>query len=187
MMKRRLLLRAMAALFVALLAPSSSWARRRYAEALQGEADELEGALRESSYVYVSPLHEDGRESTCHGEIWFAWLDGAVVTTVATTTWKARAHERGLRGARIWVGDHGRVKGLLGENQAFRKAPHFDARAERSSDPELFDRLLAQYARKYPAEIGRWKGRMAKGQRDGSRVTIRYVPVSTKSPAATKG
>ena len=186
MLNRRSVLRALGVLGGVLLAPASLWARR-YAQTRPDPDGALEAALRESPYVYVSPLHEDGRESTCHGEIWFAWLDGAVTTTVAATTWKARALEKGLLGARIWVGDHGRVKGLLGENQAFRKAPHFEARAAKTRDPELFDRLLAEYARKYPDAIGRWKDRMAAGQRDGSRIMIRYVPVPSPEAGTTQG
>ena len=39
--------------------------------------------LDESPFVYISPLKRDGSESTCHGELWYAWLDDAVVVTVA--------------------------------------------------------------------------------------------------------
>ena len=51
----------------------------------------LETALRESPFVYVSPLRSDGEESACHAEVWYAWIDGAVVVTVASDRWKARA------------------------------------------------------------------------------------------------
>jgi len=78
--------------------------------------------------------------------------------------WKARSIRRGGDRARIWVGDFGRWKGALGKNEDFRQGPSFDAR----------DRLLAQYEKKYPAEIGKWRDRMRDGFSDGSRVLIRY-------------
>jgi hypothetical protein len=136
----------------------------------------LEGALERSPYVYVSPLRADGSESRCHGEVWFAWLDGAVVVITGSERWKARALARGLDRARIWVGDHGAWKGMLGANEEFRKAPAFDARAALAKDPKLLDRLLGSYERKYPDEIGRWREKFRQGFADGSRVLIRYAP-----------
>ena len=132
--------------------------------------------LTSSPYVYISPLKMDGEESRCHGEVWYAWIDGAVVVTVASDRWKARALKRGLHGARIWVGDHGRWKGVLANNEAFREAPSFGARAEIVTDEQVLEQLLAVYDQKYPKEIGRWRDRMRSGYHDGSRVLIRYVP-----------
>ena len=163
--------------------PFPSWSD---SEPLASSAS-LEAALRESPFVYVSPLKSSGEESACHAEVWYAWIDGAVVVTVASDRWKARAIDRGLDRARIWVGDHGRWKGLLGPNEDFRKAPHFDARAEKRKDPELLERLLVEYKRKYPSEISRWSDRMRKGQEDGSRVLIRYVPTSVVEVEEKKG
>jgi hypothetical protein len=147
------------------------------APAALARAAELEQALQTSGLVYVSPLRSDGSESTCHGEVWFGWIDGAVVINTSKQTWKARALERGLDRARIWVGDHGRWKRLLGRNQAFRQAPSFEARAERLKDEATLERLLAIYDRKYPDEIGKWRDRMRDGHADGSRILIRYTPV----------
>jgi hypothetical protein len=133
-------------------------------------------ALSESPYVYVSPLRSDGQESRCHGEVWFGWMDGAVVIITASDRWKARSVRRGLDRARIWVGDFGRWKGLLGRNEDFRRGPSFEARAEFVEDVDVLDRLLARYEQKYPDEIGEWRDRMRKGFADGSRVLIRYRP-----------
>jgi hypothetical protein len=134
-------------------------------------------ALETSRFVYVSPLRADGSESTCHGEVWFAWLDGAVVVISAATTWKARALAAGLGRARLWVGDRGRWRGLFGHNEEFRQAPSFDARATLvRGDTALLDRLLSRYDAKYPDEIGNWRDRMRQGYADGSRVLIRYAP-----------
>jgi hypothetical protein len=149
-----------------LLAPAA-WAR----------AAELDSALDESGLVYVSPLRADGSESTCHGEVWFGWIDGAVVLITGRDRWKARALRKGLDRARIWAGDHGQWKRMgVMRNQEFRKAPSFEAKAEFSKDAALLDRLIALYETKYPDEIGSWRDRFRSGFADGSRVLIRYVP-----------
>ena len=143
----------------------------------RGLAAPVVDALEASPFVYVSPLRADGRESTCHGEVWYAWLDGAVVLNTASDTWKSRALSRGLDRARIWVGDHGTWKRALGgRSEAFRSAPSFEARAERSRDAALLDRLLARFDQKYPDEIATWRDDMRRGFLDGSRFLIRYRP-----------
>lgn len=138
----------------------------------------LRTALDKSGFVYVSPLKSDGSESTCHGEVWFGHLDGAVLLITAADTWKARALARGLDRARIWVGDHGRWKRILGRNEEFRKAKSFEARAEAVKDDAMLGRLLARYDEKYPNEIASWRDKMRSGYLDGSRVLIRYTPVA---------
>jgi hypothetical protein len=142
-------------------------------------AVEREQALAKSGLVYISPLRADGSESTCHGEVWFAWLDGSVVIITGRDRWKARAVARGLDSARLWVGDHGPWKRLgVVSNEAFRSAPSFDADAATVKDPALLDRLLAEFERKYPAEIGQWRDKMRSGYADGTRVLVRYTPRS---------
>lgn len=134
--------------------------------------------LERSPFVYISPLQTDGSESRCHGELWYAWLDGSVVVTVARDGWKARALARGLDRARVWVGDHGRWKTWYGgRNESFRAAPHFEARVTRAEQPGLLDRVLDVYERKYPDEIADWRGRMRAGNADGSRILLRYTPI----------
>lgn len=140
-------------------------------------SDAASAALAVSPYVYVSPLQRDGSESHCHGEIWFAWLDGEVVSSTATDRWKARAIRTGRTRARIWVGDHGRWKN--GSNEAFRKAPSFLAEGRTAADPALLERILEVYAEKYPREIDRWAGRMRKELASGKRVLLRYRPVAS--------
>lgn len=137
------------------------------------------GLLEKSRYVYVSPLLRDGKESRCHAEVWFAWLDDSVVVTVAKDRWKANALARGLTGARIWVGEYGRWKTTLGgRNDDFLHAPNFFATAERVHDGEMLERLLAVFAKKYPSEIAKWADKMRSGHADGSRIMIRYRPRS---------
>jgi hypothetical protein len=163
-----------------LLAPATAWARGSRSVAV-ARAPDAERALAGSPFVYVSPLRSDGSESTCHGEVWYGWLDGAVVITTGSSTWKARSLARGLDRARVWVGDYGRWKRVLGRNDAFRAGPSFVARASTAPDPRLLDRLLEVYDAKYPDEIGRWRDRMRQDHAEGSRVLIRYRPESAGS------
>jgi hypothetical protein len=137
---------------------------------------EISALLEKSEFVYVSPLLADGVESRCHGEVWYGWLDGAVVLITSKDAWKARALGRGRGTARIGVGDHGRVGGMTG-SEKFRRAPSFDARARTSGDAALLDRLMRLYRTKYPDELGRWEPRMRSGFESGERVLIRYEPL----------
>lgn len=145
----------------------------------QPELEALPEALLERSpFVYISPLRSDGVESTCHAELWYAWLDDSIVVTVASDRWKASALAQGLDRARVWAGDHGRWKTWYGgRNETFRQAPSFVARVSRANEPGLLDRLLAVYEQKYPAEIAAWREPMRSGNADGSRVLLRYTPI----------
>lgn len=174
MIDRRTFVNASAGL---LLWPLSSLARGRETRVAEaGVSSDLEATLEKSPYVYISPLRSDGEESTCHGEVWFGWIDGAVVLNTGSERWKSRSVKRGLDRARIWVGDYGRWKKMIGRNEAFRRGPGFDARASIVKDDALLDRLLEVYEGKYPEEIGEWRDKMRSGYRDGSRALIRYVP-----------
>ncbi len=135
-------------------------------------------ALAKSKFVYVSPIQSNGEESRCHGEVWYGWLEGSVFMTCASDSWKVRAVKKGLDRARIWVGDYGRWRKALGENRDFLNGPRFEAAASVSEDTDQVARLLAELARKYPKEFPGWKDRMESGHRDGSRLLLRYTPVS---------
>ena len=130
-------------------------------------------AAKTSPLVYVSPLLADGRESRCHGEVWFFVDGGDVVLATATKTWKARALTAGRDRARIWVGDFGPYSK---SREKVAKAPSFVATARLDKDRAVFDRLLAAYAVKYADEWGKWKPRFESSYADGSRVVIRYSP-----------
>ena len=138
--------------------------------------------LDESPFVYISPLRSDGGESTCHAELWYGWLDDHVVVIVSASGWKARAVERGLDSARIWVGGYGRWKTWYGgTNEAFRESQPFRAKAVRSESPKLLNRLLDLYETKYPEEIADWRVPMRQGFGDGSRVLLRYALTPNKT------
>jgi hypothetical protein len=132
--------------------------------------------LEKSPLVYVSPLRTDGRESRCHGEVWFAWEGGSVALVTSRDSWKARALGRGLERARVWVADFGRIH--WNAEAKLASAPRFDARARIDPDRASFERLIPIYARKYPDEwASKWEARFRNGMADGSRVLIRYTPV----------
>src|SRR4029453_11921641 len=136
--------------------------------------------LEKSDFVYLSPLRKDGSESTCHGEVWFGWLHGTVIVNTRRGAWKAKALEKGLDRARIWVGNYGRWKGMLptgSANEAFRQAPHFDAHARFETDRKVNARLLELYGKKYGADFEeRWHEDMESGFFSGQRKLIRYEP-----------
>ena len=139
-------------------------------------AADVTALLERSGFVYVSPLKRDSNESRCHAEVWYAWLDADVVLITSQTSWKARALALGLERARIWVGDYGRVGRVLGNGESFRDGPSFEARARRSQDAGLLERLMASYRHKYPNEIGSWESRMRAGFESGERIVLRYTP-----------
>ena len=134
--------------------------------------------LDTSKFAYVSPLKKDGSESACHGEVWFAWLDGCVLVNSRRITWKVKALQHGLDRARIWVGDFGRWKPPLGgtPSDAFRKGPTFDAHASFETDRKWNDQLIALYDKKYADEFSRWHEDMQTGFYSGQRMLIRYKP-----------
>jgi hypothetical protein len=165
--RRELLGTALTGAGVLLLAPRTL--------AAGGLSPELVGELEKSPLVYISPLRQDGSESRCHGEIWFAWEGGSVVVVTSRDAWKARALARGLERARIWVADYGRIRRDAAGKLA--KAPHFAARGRIDRDPAAFGRVVPIYARKYPDEwASKWEPRFEQGMADGSRVLIRYTP-----------
>jgi hypothetical protein len=166
MLTRRDFVKAAAAAAVLPLSPRS-------ARALP---DATRKALEMSGLVYVSPLLADGSESTCHAEIWFGWIEGQIVVITRKDGWRARSVRRGLDRARIWVGDHGQWKRLIGNSRAFLTAPHLDARAKLSSDGPLFERLMKEFSRKYPKEFPDWDERMRSSFAAGDRVLVRYSP-----------
>lgn len=128
-------------------------------------------AARQSPLAYISPLAKDGRESRCHGEVWFFVDAGDVVIATGAKTWKARAIAAGRDRARVWVGDFGPYAKAP---EKLRTAPSFVAKASVDGDRAVFTRLLAAYAAKYPDEWDKWKPRFESSYADGSRVVVRY-------------
>jgi hypothetical protein len=130
--------------------------------------------LEESALVYISPIRSDGRESKCHGEVWFTFDQGDVLICTSRTTWKAKALEAGRDRARIWVGDFGRGDDV---GDRYKGGASFLSNVSEAKDRPAFDRLLDTFGKKYPQEWGKWEPRFREGYEDGSRVVIRYTPV----------
>jgi hypothetical protein len=167
-------MRGAAALSGVVLLPAN-FARSRESEFALSKA--AQAAIETSKLIYITPIKSDGKESSCHGEVWFCKDGSDLLVVTKRELWRSRAIERGLDRARIWVGDHGVWKS---SNGAFRSAPSFLARAEHiSSDAEAVARTLKGMAPKYAD--GGWSTygpRFKEGLADGSRVLLRYRPIA---------
>lgn len=148
--------------------------RLRAADAKFALAAPVLADLAKGHLVYVSPLRGDGRESRCHGEVWYFWDKDAVVIATATRGWKARALKGGKDKARVWVGDFGQYSDA---KEKLRAAPTFLASAAVDAERATFERLLASYATRYPDEWEKWQPRFESSYKDGSRSVIRYTPI----------
>jgi hypothetical protein len=151
-----------------------AWPARARADAFS-LPEAARSALATSPLVYVSPLKRDGGESACHGEVWFVTDGGDALVVTAAERWKARSLLAGLDRARLWVGDFGVWTRSGGRYQG---APSFVARASFEKDAAARERALASFGAKYPQEWDKWGPRFRGGLADGSRVLIRYAPVS---------
>jgi hypothetical protein len=163
---RREVLRGGAVLLGALLLPAAG-ARAQGGFEL---AAETRAALEKQPLVYISPLRKDGKESRCHGEVWYFIDQGDVVIGTDPARWKARAVQSGRDRARIWVPKSSGAQG-------YKDALSFEARARLEPDRAVFDRLFERFAAKYGGEWDTWGPRFRDGYADGTRVVLRYTPV----------
>jgi hypothetical protein len=168
---RRGLLVAGGTLALAALLPRSLRAHDDHGYAL---SEAVKDSLAKNKLVYVSPLRKDGKESRCHGEVWYFFDQGAVVIATATKGWKTRSAMNGSGKARLWVADFGPYSGA---KEKVTAAPSFLAQASVDREPATFERLLASYGQKYPDEWSKWKPRFESSHADGSRTVIRYTPI----------
>ena len=167
-------MRGAAALSGVVLLPANL-ARSREAEFRVSKA--ARAAIETSTLIYITPIKSDGKESSCHAEVWFCKDGSDLLVVTKRELWRSRAIERGLDRARIWVGDYGVWKSSHG---AFRSAPSFLAQAEHiSSDAKAVARTLKAMGAKYADEGWSTYGpRFKEGLGDGSRVLLRYRPVA---------
>jgi hypothetical protein len=129
--------------------------------AAAGLSPELVQALGESKYVYIQSERKS-RELGRPAEIWFLYANGAVYVGTRPTSWRVRRIKAGRPRARIAVG---RADG-----------PAFEARGEVRRDPAMEDRLMAEFARKYPDGWQRHAEGFREGFKSGERVLVRYTP-----------
>ena len=139
----------------------------------RGDASALGDAL-DSTLVYLSPLKEDGTESTCHGEVWFVVHDGSMFVSTRTGAWRAENVRNGNELARLWVGEHG-VWTEAGDK--FKDSPSFVATAEYETDKAVQAAVLAKFGEKYSSGWGKWGPRFKQGLESGARVLLKYSRV----------
>lgn len=159
---RRQALTGGAALFVA------AWANPRAGFAADSPAV---AALDKSSLIYLTPVVSKGRESACHGEVWFVHLEREIYVVTQSDAWRAEAVRRGFARAKIWIGEFGSWKSA---KDRYRSAPYLEIDGKLETDNAVHSAVLAEFGRKYTNEWSSWEPRFRDGLADGSRVLLRY-------------
>jgi len=150
----------------------AGWGSARVAMAAESPAVAF---LDKSQLIYLTPLLADGRESTCHGEVWFVHRNREIFVITKSDAWRAEALRRGLRRAAIWIGEFGVWKQA---KDRYRSAPYLVIEGALEADTALHSEALDLYGVKYESEWGSWGPRFRKGLADGSRVLLHYQVVS---------
>lgn len=135
----------------------------------------LQAGLEESDLIYLTPIRSDGKDSRCQAEVWFVHHDSDLYVVTAENAWRARAIDQGLTRTRIWVGDVGQWGDSDGR---YRELPRIEAVASRIQDAEAQKAVLDAMGGKYRLEWFVWGPRFRNGLADGSRVMLRYQPVT---------
>ena len=122
---------------------------------------DVDRALRDSTYVYVQSERKSG-ELGKPAEIWFFYDGSAVYVGTRPTSFRVRRIKAGRSRARIAVGK--------------ADGPAFDATGAVVKDAGIQEKLLADYARKYPEGWKRFADSFRDGFKTGDRVLVRYTP-----------
>ena len=122
---------------------------------------DVERSLKESKYVYVQSERKSG-ELGKPAEIWFFYDKGAAWVGTRPTSWRVRRIKAGRKRARIAVGK--------------ADGPAFDATGEVVRDPAMEQKLMEEFARKYPEGWARFADSFRDGFKTGDRVLVRYAP-----------
>ena len=131
------------------------------AGARAGLSPEIDHALRDAKYVYIRSERKSGELGKA-AEIWFYYDGKAVYVGTPPTSWRVRRIKKGRPKARIAVGK--------------ADGPAFDARGEVVHDGAVEQRLMDEYARKYPEGWSRFADKFRDGFKSGERVLVRYTP-----------
>ena len=145
-------MRRLAAAAIHLVLVSAAWAAL---------SPELDRALRESKYIYIQSerkTHDLGKPA----EIWFYYDGKAVYVGTPPTSWRVRRIKAGRTKAHIAVGK--------------ADGPGFDATGEVVHDAAVEQKLMDEYARKYPEGWARFADKFRDGFKNGDRVLVRYTP-----------
>jgi hypothetical protein len=126
-----------------------------------GLAPATDEALRKATYVYVQSERKTGEWSK-PAEIWFHYEDGKVYVGTRPTSWRVKRLGWKRTKARIAVGK--------------ADGPVFEARGEIVKDHAIEDRMMADYAKKYPEGWTTYEKAFRDGFKSGERVVVRYTP-----------
>ncbi|MEM7467191.1 MAG: hypothetical protein AAF387_09930, partial [Pseudomonadota bacterium] len=132
-------------------------------------------ALDKSALIYLSPILSNGNESKCHGEVWFIHHENEIFVVTQQDAWRAEAVRQGLNTAACWIGEFGvwtRAK------NKYKSAPYLRLSGRLETDAGLHSTLLEKFGVKYAKEWDSWGPRFRKGLANGSRVMLRYQPIS---------
>ncbi|MGR8947121.1 MAG: hypothetical protein ACU84Q_03680 [Gammaproteobacteria bacterium] len=132
-------------------------------------------ALDKSALIYLTPILANGNESACHGEVWFVHHDGEIYVVTQTDAWRAQAIRKGLATAAIWIGEFGVWKRAKNK---FRSAPYLRIKGSLETDSAVHAAVLEKFGAKYANEWSSWGPRFRDGLAEGSRVMLRYHPVT---------
>jgi len=122
---------------------------------------EIDRALRDGKYVYVQSERKSGKLGK-PAEIWFYYDGKAVYVGTPPSSWRVKRIKAGHKKARIVVGK--------------ADGPAFDATGEVVRDGAVEQRLMDEYARKYPEGWARFADKFRDGFKTGERVLVRYTP-----------
>ena len=123
---------------------------------------DVDAALRDAKYVYVQSERKTGEWSK-PAEIWFHAESGKVYVATRPTSWRVRRIGWKRTKARVAVGKP--------------DGPTFQAKADVvKGDRALEDRLMADYAKKYPDGWSKFEKDFRDGFKSGERVVVRYTP-----------
>ncbi|MFT4583565.1 MAG: hypothetical protein ACI915_003191 [Gammaproteobacteria bacterium] len=163
--RRKVLKSAAAVLSTAWLAPQSVLA----------DVSPSVSALDKSKLIYLTPIVSGGKESACHGEVWFVHHDQEIFVVTQADAWRAEATRQGFNKAKIWIGEFGAWKK---SKNHYLSAPYLRIEGKLEKDPTVHASLLEVFGAKYSDEWSSWGPRFSNGLADGSRVMLRYKVAS---------
>ena len=122
---------------------------------------DVDRALRDAKYVYVQSERKSGQLGK-PAEIWFYYDGKAVYVGTPPTSWRVRRIKAGRKKARIAVGK--------------ADGPAFEATGDLARDAATEQKMMEEYARKYPEGWARFADKFREGFKSGERVLVRYTP-----------
>jgi hypothetical protein len=122
---------------------------------------EQKKALDEAKYVYVQSERASGALSK-PAEIWFMAVGDDVYVGTRPDSHRVKRIEAGRTKARVAIGS--------------ADGPAYDATASLSTDEAMEQKLLADFAKKYPEGWKKHAEGFTKGFETGERVLVKYTP-----------